>query len=426
MAGRLRSLLNALMPTYLVPAANETDINAIFENQELFFLFSEVAALFMNNTTANALKVLTRAANSKPHAAVAKARVSIVTVKAAGVHAQLAASALIKSNDYSTKLVPAEALAGILSHVDPRNGAATAQAILKAAMAAHTVITPKEAAITPREADVVAKKAKQRNPTHVPRLLAPLPKLINKQRLAMKLWATGTTAIRSHPSFKGPMQESSFDTSFGAGPDAFMAWQNNVKGIPLHQLQFSTSGVCSTFSKKSLEAFDDYCLQKRSKDSFRTRANSMKGLVIANKWLIRDQPYDPLRPTPEESFIKGMSAKSTELQKQADKQRKPLPEATPRWVDANKCRRRCVSILRKNWKAAPNHTPKAKMDRALLGRRYMVNAFFTLDSTKRASAIRKLKLHRKGMQEKQVIKLKKKSRVQLEYKGSGSYKVSFG
>ena len=68
----------------------------------------------------------------------------------------------------------------------------------------------------------------------------------------------------------------------------------------------------------------------------------------------------------------------------------------PNWVDAKKCRRRNKTILRAKWKNAPGSTYKEKFARAKLGRRYMINSFFVRDATKRQSAIRKLKVYKKG------------------------------
>ena len=92
-------------------------------------------------------------------------------------------------------------------------------------------------------------------------------------------------------------------------------------------------------------------------------------------------------------------------------------------MDAKKCRRRNKTILRAKWKNAPDSTYKEKFARAKLGRRYMINSFFVRDATKRQSAIRKLKVYKKGAVQKRAIKLLKGGKVQLWYTGAGSYKV---
>ena len=409
------------MPVYAIPTERGQAINAIYgsgQQDELHFLFSEVATVFSSGTTIpNALRKPNRAAAKSPHSAVAAARQAITGVKAAGVHNELVSAGLLLPNDYSTKVIPGRLLSELLLLFDP-NGACEAQDIVKAAAEAHTPCVVVE---TVKATAAPAKKPRVRIQTNVPRLQAPIPYQLELQRTTMRAWATDATALRTHPSFKGGMQTNSFDSTFNAGPSAFMAFMHNEKRVPLNQLQFSISGTCSTFNKESLEAFDEYCRKVRGQDAFRSRAQSMKGLIVTNKWLIRDRPFDPLKPTQEESFLRAMSAKCTALQREADKTPKPLPEATPKWVDAPKCRRRCISILRQKWKSARVTTAKAKMKRAVFGRQYMINAFFTLDSTKRSSAIRKLKLH--PATGKQVIKLKKSKQVQLEYKGSGSYKT---
>lgn len=81
--------------------------------------------------------------------------------------------------------------------------------------------------------------------------------------------------------------------------------------------------------------------------------------------------------------------------------------------------------MRAKWKDAPATTYKEKIARAKLGRRYMINSFFIRDATKRQSAIRKLKLYKKGVVQKRAIKILKSGKVQLWYTGAGSYKVFY-
>jgi hypothetical protein len=402
-----------------VPCPGTSGINVIKCGAQSFVLLPEITKQLIKKPTSNVLKIInyTNKAGVQPLASVAS---SLVTIKESGVHAELAREGLVKGHDYSTKLVELGALGALLKHFDAAGGSNTAELIEEAAAAVplaigwHTPSSPH----AKKKLKVATAKSDE-----VPRLTAPYPTSILKQKEEMEKWATDDAMVRVHPSFTKTIARSSFATYWDAGPSAFLQWLHDERKVALENLRFTKHGQCSVFDPDVMASFDEYCKRRRNKTCLRTRAMSLKALILVGKFLIKDDPYDPLRPSTFESFIKALSRKCTGLQNAADAEPKPLIKDTPNWVNARKCRRSCIKVLRSKWQEAPSETAAQIRKRARLGNLYMINAFFTRDATKRQSAIRKLKIHRPGLKAKRTLRLKKGNGAQLEYKGVGSYKV---
>ena len=286
----------------------------ITANNDILFHLPELAKVILNKPVPSVLKAIGYAKeNNKP---LSELHAYLITNKASGMHDLMHSKGLLATEkDFSSKLIPSDQLGLLLKHYDQENGINTATAAINAAM------RKLQAVKTVNTDDVCAqKKARVAKSNEVPTLSKPPPCVI-KQRNEMQSWATGDVSIRGN--FKG-VSLKTFHLYYQQGISTYLQYLHTEHNVPKDQLKLSIAGTATVFDKEKIEGYDEYCKNIRGKNSFFARANSFKGVICAAKYLIRNQKTDSFRPTPEQSFIKALSSKCTELQSRAASEPKPV------------------------------------------------------------------------------------------------------
>lgn len=282
----------------------------ITANNEVLFHLPEVAKVILKKPVPSVLKAIGYAKeNNKP---LAELHACLITNQASGMHDLMHSKGLlITEKDFASKLIPSDQLGLLLKHYDQENGISIARAAINAAT--RKLQTVNTSTVPP------PKKAKTAKSNEVPALTKPPPCVI-KQRDEMQSWATGDVSIRRN--FKG-VNPRSFKLYY-QGISTYLQYLHTEHNIPKDHLKLSIAGTATVFDKAKIEGYDEYCKNIRSKNSFFARANAFKGLIMAAKYLIRNQAIDPFRPTSEQSFIKALSSQCTELQSRASSEPKPV------------------------------------------------------------------------------------------------------